>query len=73
MKADGFKLVELYELGPVHAYDVAPVADPFKVRDVPVHTGFGDALALTEVGATFTVTTDVVAVVEPHVFVAVSV
>lgn len=30
---------------------VAPVAEPVSVRGDPLHTGFGAALALTEVGA----------------------
>ena len=49
------------------------VADPVNVRLLPEHIGFGDALALTADGTTFTVTVDVVAVAVPQVLVAASV
>lgn len=48
---------------------MAPVADPVSVRLDPMHTGFGVAVAATEVGSAFTDTlTD--AVLVPQLFVA---
>lgn len=54
-------------LGPAHEYVLAPVAVPVSVKLPPTHTVAGDAVAVTPVGAVFTVsgvvvTTDVV----PH-------
>jgi hypothetical protein len=52
---------------------VAPVALLVKVRLLPAQSDEGDAFAVTEAGATLTVTAAVVAVVEPHELVAVTV
>lgn len=57
-------------LGPVHEYEVAPVAVPVSVRLLPTIIGLGFASALTPEGNTFTVTTAVVALVVPQVFIA---
>ena len=57
-------------LGPDHDHEVAPVAAPVRVSVEPEHTGFGDAVALTDVGVVFTVTTAVVAVTVPHELIA---
>jgi hypothetical protein len=49
------------------------VAELVNVRFEPEHIGLGDALADTADGTTFTVTTDVVAVVVPQALVAATV
>jgi hypothetical protein len=52
---------------------VAPVALLAKIRLSPAQSDVGDAFAVTEAGATLTVIAAVVAVVEPHELVAVTV
>jgi len=49
------------------------VAELVSVKFEPEQIGFGVALADTALGTTLTVTTAVVAVVEPHTFVAITV
>ena len=54
-------------LGPAHEYEVAPVAVPVSVNVPPTHTVVGDAVAVTPVGAVFTVSGVVVTTeVVPH-------
>lgn len=51
---------------------MALVAALVNVRLPPLQTGFGDAFAVTDVGAVFTVTATVIDI-EPHAFIAVMV
>lgn len=65
--------MELYPIGPLQPQLVAPVAAPVNVRVPPTQTGLGDAEGVTPVGALLTTTLDVVAVVVPQLFIALSV
>ena len=64
---------EVKLLGPVHEYDVAPVADAVSVNVVPLHSVVAEGVAVTAVGTSLIVMEVVVAVAVPQALVALSV
>ena len=73
VKAAALRSVDEYPPGPLHEYDVAPVAVPVSVRVLPTHRLVADGVADTAEGTVFTVSAVVVIVVLPQALVAVSV
>ena len=73
VKPAGLRSVDVNDDGPLHAYEVAPVATPVSVSVLPEQSVRAEGAALTVVGAVFTATAEVVTVVEPHALVATSV
>ena len=69
----GLSNVDVNPFGPLHKYEVAPVAAPVRVRVDPLHTDVEDGVADTVVGVVFTVIAVVVAVVLPQLLAATSV
>lgn len=70
VNAAGENEVDEKLLGPVHEYDVAPVAAPVSVSVAPGQSAVGEGVAVTPVGVVLTEIATEVTVVVPHELVA---